>query len=332
MAERTVTAALVIIGNEILSGRTQDANLAFLATRPERGRYPDARSPRRPGCRGRHRRGGERAALAGTTTSSPPAGSARPTTTSRPPGIAKASASAYGRHPEAERRLLAYYPPEKVNPARMKMARDARGGGADRQPCQRGAGVHHRQCPRAARRTLDPAGDVARAEAGLKGGATVVCSRTITVLCPKARSRGTGEIQASPPDGRDRQLSVHAPGPLRHQPRAAQRRPGSDRRRGRGRSWPRQELRRRGAGPVLTTCRSAKRAVNAIARLAELVDARDLKSRVARACRFESGSGHQQLQWVSGLRKLPSAAALQMLCVATVSPPLVQNRLRQVRA
>ena len=32
MAERTVTAALVIIGNEILSGRTQDANLAFLAT------------------------------------------------------------------------------------------------------------------------------------------------------------------------------------------------------------------------------------------------------------------------------------------------------------
>jgi molybdenum cofactor synthesis domain-containing protein len=32
MAEQTVTAALVIIGNEILSGRTQDVNLAFLAT------------------------------------------------------------------------------------------------------------------------------------------------------------------------------------------------------------------------------------------------------------------------------------------------------------
>ena len=32
MSEQTVTAALVIIGNEILSGRTQDANLAFLAT------------------------------------------------------------------------------------------------------------------------------------------------------------------------------------------------------------------------------------------------------------------------------------------------------------
>ena len=28
---KTVTAALVIIGNEILSGRTQDANLAYIA-------------------------------------------------------------------------------------------------------------------------------------------------------------------------------------------------------------------------------------------------------------------------------------------------------------
>lgn len=31
MVERTVTAALIIIGNEILSGRTRDANLAYLA-------------------------------------------------------------------------------------------------------------------------------------------------------------------------------------------------------------------------------------------------------------------------------------------------------------
>ena len=33
MAEQTVTAALVIIGNEILSGRTQDANLDRKSTR-----------------------------------------------------------------------------------------------------------------------------------------------------------------------------------------------------------------------------------------------------------------------------------------------------------
>ena len=30
MSERTVTACLLVIGNEILSGRTKDANLAFL--------------------------------------------------------------------------------------------------------------------------------------------------------------------------------------------------------------------------------------------------------------------------------------------------------------
>ena len=33
MPERTVTACLIIIGNEILSGRTQDANLSYLAKR-----------------------------------------------------------------------------------------------------------------------------------------------------------------------------------------------------------------------------------------------------------------------------------------------------------
>ena len=30
--EKIVTAAVLIIGNEILSGRTQDVNLAYLAT------------------------------------------------------------------------------------------------------------------------------------------------------------------------------------------------------------------------------------------------------------------------------------------------------------
>ena len=41
--------------------------------------------------------------------------------------VAKAFGVPFGRNPEAERRLLAYYPPEKVNPARMKMAETPEG-------------------------------------------------------------------------------------------------------------------------------------------------------------------------------------------------------------
>ena len=33
MPDRPVTACLVVIGNEILSGRTRDANLAYLGAR-----------------------------------------------------------------------------------------------------------------------------------------------------------------------------------------------------------------------------------------------------------------------------------------------------------
>ncbi len=33
MSERLVTACVIVIGNEILSGRTQDANIAFLGER-----------------------------------------------------------------------------------------------------------------------------------------------------------------------------------------------------------------------------------------------------------------------------------------------------------
>lgn len=121
-AERTpVTACLIIIGNEILSGRTVDANLPHLAKRlgdigvrlaearvvsDDEAEIVDAVNL----CRARHD-------YVFTT------GGIGPThddITSA--AIAKAFGRPFERNAEAEALLLDYYPPEKVNEARMSMA------------------------------------------------------------------------------------------------------------------------------------------------------------------------------------------------------------------
>jgi molybdenum cofactor synthesis domain-containing protein len=198
MAEQTVTAALVIIGNEILSGRTQDANLAFLATQLNEAGIqmrevrvvPDAEADiveAVNALRGKHDHvfttGGIGPTHDDITSAS----------------IAKAFGLPYGRHPEAERRLLAYYPPEKVNPARMKMAETPEGAELIDNPVSVAPGftignVH----------VLPGVPSILQAmwgglKAKLKGGATVL-SRTITVLCPEGEiARPLGEIQEKHP-------------------------------------------------------------------------------------------------------------------------------------
>lgn len=120
MAE-TPTACLIIIGNEILSGRTQDANLAHIARfLGELGiRMAEARVvPDEEGaiveavnaCRAKYRYVFTTGGI-GPTHDDITAAS-----------IAKAFGVPFGRNAEAERRLLAYYPPDKVTPARMRMA------------------------------------------------------------------------------------------------------------------------------------------------------------------------------------------------------------------
>ena len=59
-----VTAALLVIGDEILSGRTKDKNIGYIADYLHRDRHRPARGARRAGRRGGDRRGGERAARA----------------------------------------------------------------------------------------------------------------------------------------------------------------------------------------------------------------------------------------------------------------------------
>lgn len=118
---RNPTACLIIIGNEILSGRTQDKNLAYLATfLNEQGIaltevrvIPDV-EPRIietvNACRAMFdyvfTTGGIGPTHDDITTAC----------------VAKAFGVKVVRHPEAERRLLAHYKPEDVNEARMKMA------------------------------------------------------------------------------------------------------------------------------------------------------------------------------------------------------------------
>ncbi|MGH6914997.1 MAG: competence/damage-inducible protein A, partial [Geminicoccales bacterium] len=120
-SEKPVTACLIIIGNEILSGRTVDANLPYVATAlgsigirlAEARVVPDIEAEIADAvnaCRGKH-------TYVFTT------GGIGPTHDDiTAASIAKAFGLPFGRNAEAERRLLAYYPPERVNPARMKMA------------------------------------------------------------------------------------------------------------------------------------------------------------------------------------------------------------------
>ncbi len=116
-----VTAALIIIGNEILSGRTVDANLPHIAKRlnewgiqmREVRVVADVEAEiieAVNACRAKHRYVFTTGGIGPTHDDITAA------------AIAKAFGRKYERNAEAERRLLAYYPPEKVNEARMKMA------------------------------------------------------------------------------------------------------------------------------------------------------------------------------------------------------------------
>ena len=118
---KRVTAALLIIGNEILSGRTVDANLPYLATflgklgirLLEVRVVPDIETEIVEAVNTLRRK----MDYVFTT------GGIGPT---HDDITAAAIAEAFGRdlirHPEAERRLVAFYPPERRTAARMKMA------------------------------------------------------------------------------------------------------------------------------------------------------------------------------------------------------------------
>ncbi len=126
MPERTVTACLIVIGNEILSGRTQDANLSYLAKRlnqwgvrlMEARVIPDVEATIAAAINE------ARAAFDYVFTT----GGIGPThddITSE--CVSKAFGLKHGVHPEALALLQAHYEPGQLNEARMRMARTPEG-------------------------------------------------------------------------------------------------------------------------------------------------------------------------------------------------------------
>jgi molybdenum cofactor synthesis domain-containing protein len=192
------SACLIIIGNEILSGRTQDANLAWLATtlgevgiRLREARVvPDVEAEivaAINACRTRH-------AYVFTT------GGIGPThddITSA--SIARAFGRPFGRNPEAERRLLAYYPPERVNPERMSMADMPEGAELIDNPVSVAPGFRLDNVY-----VLPGVPKIMQAMVqlllpGLRGGRKLV-ARTITLFAAEGDvSAGLGRIQADHP-------------------------------------------------------------------------------------------------------------------------------------
>ena len=124
--KRLVTAALVIIGNEVLSGRTQDANLKFLGTElneigirmTETRIVPDIEEDIVDAINAMRSKYDYVFSTGGIGPTHDDITSAC---------IAKAFGLAHGRHPEAEAMLLAHYKPEDVTPARMKMSETPKG-------------------------------------------------------------------------------------------------------------------------------------------------------------------------------------------------------------
>ena len=195
-AATPVTACLIIIGNEILSGRTVDANLPYIARRlGEVGiRMAEVRVVADDeaaiveavnACRARYDYLFTTGGIGPTHDDITAA------------AVAKAFGRRYGRHAEAERRLLAYYPPERVNAARMKMADMPEGVELIDNPVSVAPGFRIENVyvlpgvPKIMQAMLDGLLPT------LQGGAKVL-ARAITVYAPEGdvANAGLGDLQA----------------------------------------------------------------------------------------------------------------------------------------
>jgi molybdenum cofactor synthesis domain-containing protein len=199
MTEKIVTACVLIIGNEILSGRTQDANLAYIAqglnavgvSLREARVIPDV--PAVIIATVNEVRG--RFDYVFTT------GGIGPThddITSE--CVAKAFGVPWTLHPEAHQIFLEHYKPEDLNEARLRMAHTPQGASLIRNPVSRAPGFRMENVfvmagiPRVMQAMFDAV------KHDLKGGRPML-SRSVGCHLPEGViAKGLGEIQERYPD------------------------------------------------------------------------------------------------------------------------------------
>ncbi len=200
MNEKTpVTAGLLIIGNEVLSGRTQDANLKFLGENlnavgiqiREARVVPDIEDEIIEALNALRQRYDYVFTTGGIGPTHDDITSA---------AIAKAFGLKLTPHPEAEALLRAHYKPEDVTEARLKMSKMPEGATLIENPVSKAPGYRVENVIVMAGIPRIMQGMFEGVKHMLEGGVTVG-SRSITVtIAEGVAAKGLGEIQNDFPD------------------------------------------------------------------------------------------------------------------------------------
>ncbi len=197
--EPSVTACLLVIGNEILSGRTKDANLAFLGARlnslgirlMEARVIPDLRDVIVETVRQVSRQFD----YVFTT------GGIGPT---HDDITAECVARAFGlplvEHPEARAILDAHYEPGQLNEARLRMAKTPRGATLIENPVSRAPGFRIGNVFVMAGIPAVMQAMFEGIEHSLAGGAPMLSQTVVAALPEGLMASGLGEIQARFPE------------------------------------------------------------------------------------------------------------------------------------
>ncbi|MGQ0675002.1 MAG: competence/damage-inducible protein A [Rhodospirillales bacterium] len=199
MPDKTFTACLLIIGNEILSGRTQDANLPYLAKRLNQLgiRLAEARVVADAEAAIVRAVNEARAAHDYVFTT----GGIGPTHDDITSGsVAKAFGVKLERNPEAVRRLEKHYPPGALNEARLHMAEMPAGAALIDNPVSTAPGFRLGNVyvmagvPRIMQAMFEGIAPT------LVGGKPMLTRSVSCTLGEGVLAKGLGEIQARHPD------------------------------------------------------------------------------------------------------------------------------------